>query len=126
MMCQASRELGIHRMRTKYLDVARDNMAYVKQHRHTKQRTRKIIRRLLDLSGKILAQLRRLDRENPCAGLFSDIQLSEIETITKISRQQRNHHKSGNAKESIPNRIVSVNKAYVRPIVRGMEVNYNQ
>ena len=27
MMCEASRELGIHRMRTKYLDVSRDNMA---------------------------------------------------------------------------------------------------
>ena len=103
MMCEASRELGIHRMRTKYLDVSRDNMAYVKQRRHTKQRTRKIIRRLLDLLGKILAELRRLDRENPCAGLFSDKQLSEIETITKIYRQQRNHHKSGNANESIPN-----------------------
>ena len=52
MMCQASRELGIHRMRTKYLDVSRDNMAYVKQRRHTKQRIRKIIRRLLDLPVK--------------------------------------------------------------------------
>ena len=122
MMCEASRELGIHRMRTKYLDVSRDNMAYVKQRRHTKQRTRKIIRRLLDLLGKILAELRRLDRENPCAGLFSDKQLAEIETITKIYRQQRNHQKSGNAKESIPNRIVSVNKPYVRPIVRGKEI----
>ena len=90
-MCQASRELGIHRMRTKYLDVARDNMAYVKQRRHTQKRTRKIICRLLDLLGKILAELRRLDRENPCAGLFSDKQLAEIETITKIYRQQRNH-----------------------------------
>lgn len=29
MMCEASKELGIHRMRTKYLDVAHDNMAYV-------------------------------------------------------------------------------------------------
>ena len=53
MMCEASRELGIHRMRTKYLDVSRDNMAYMKQRRHTKQRTRKIIRRLLDLLGKL-------------------------------------------------------------------------
>ena len=86
MMCEASRELGIHRMRTKYLDVSRDNMAYMKQRRHTKQRTRKIIRRLLDLLGKILAELRRLDRENPYAGLFSDKQLAEIETITKIYR----------------------------------------
>lgn len=53
---------------------------------------------------------------------FSDKQLAEIEMITKIYRQQRNHQKSGNAKESIPNRIVSVNKPYVRPIVRGKEI----
>lgn len=105
-----------------YLDVSRDNMAYAKQRRHTQKRTRRMIRRLLELLGKILAELRRLDRENPCAGLFSDRQFSEIETITKIYRQQRNHHESGNAKESIPNRIVSVNKPYVRPIVRGKEI----
>ena len=122
MMCGASRELGVHRMRTKYLDVSRDNMAYVKQRRHTQKRTRKIIHRMLELLGKMLAELRRLDRENPCVGLFSESQLTEIETITKIYRQQRNHHESGNAKESIPNRIVSVNKPYVRPIVRGKEI----
>ena len=122
MMCEASRELGIHRMRTKYLDVSRDNMAYVKQRRHTHKRTHRMIRRLLELLGKILAELRRLDRCNPCAGLFSDRQLAEIETVTKIYRQQRNHHESGNAKESIPGRIVSVNKPYVRPIVRGKEI----
>ena len=121
-MCGASSELGVHRMRTKYLDVSRDNMAYVKQRRHTQKRTRKIIHRMLELLGKILAELRRLDRKNPCVGLFSESQLAEIETITKIYRQQRNHHESGNAKESIPNRIVSVNKPYVRPIVRGKEI----
>ena len=94
---------------------------YMKQCRHTQKRTRKMIRRLLDLLGKILAELRKLDRENPCVGLFSDNQLAEIEIITKIYRQQRKHHESGNAKESIPDRIVSVNKPYVRPIVRGKE-----
>ena len=122
MMCEASRELGIHRMRTKYLDVSCANMAYVKQRRHTQKRTHRMIRRLLELLGKILAELRRLDRDNPCAGLFSDRHLAEIETVTKIYRQQRNHHESDNAKESIPNRIVSVNKPYVRPIVRGKEI----
>ena len=122
MMCGASRELGVRRMRTKYLDVSRDNMAYVKQRRHTQKRTRRMIHRLLELLGKILAELRRLGRENPCAGLFSESQLAEMETITKIYRQQRNHHESGNAKESIPNRIVSINKPYVRPIVRGKEI----
>lgn len=122
MMCEASRELGVRRMRTKYLDVSRDNMAYVKQRRHTQKRTRRMIHRLLELLGKILAELRRLGRENPCAGLFSESQLAEMETITKIYRQQRNHHESGNAKESINNRIVSINKPYVRPIVRGKEI----
>ena len=122
MMCEASRKLGIHRKRTKFLDVSRDNMAYVKQRRHTNKRTRKMIRRLLDLLGKILAELRRLGRENPCADLYADRQLDRIETITKIYRQQRKHYESGNAKESVPNRIVSVNKPYVRPIVRGKEI----
>ncbi|MCR5435161.1 MAG: transposase [Bacteroidaceae bacterium] len=122
MMCGASRELGVRRMRTKYLDVSRDNMAYVKQRRHTQKRTRRMIHRLLELLGKILAELRRLGRENPCAGLFSKSQLAEMETITKIYRQQRSHHGSGNARESIPNRIVSVSKPYVRPIVRGKEI----
>ena len=111
-----------HCMRTKYLDVSRDNMIYVKQRRHTQKRTRKMIRRLQDLLGKILVEVRRLDRENPCLGLFSESQLSEIETITKIYRQQCNHHESGNTKESIPNRIVSFNKSYVCPIVRGKEI----
>ena len=54
--------------------------------------------------------------------VYTDKQLAEIETITKIYRQQRKHHESGNAKESIPARIVSVYKPYVRPIVRGKEV----
>lgn len=59
-----SERLGIHRPRTKFLDVEKANLAYHKQ---------------------------------------------------------RNHFKSGNPMESIPNRIVSVSKPYVRPIVRGKE-----
>ena len=122
MMREASKDLGVRCMRTKYSDVSRNRMAYAKQRRHTQTRTRRMIRRLLNLLGKILAELRRLRRENPCAGLFSDKQLAEIEVITKIYRQQCNHHESGNARESIPNRIVSVAKPYVRPIIRGKEI----
>ena len=66
MMCGASRELGIHRMRTKYLDVSRDNMAYVKQRRHTRKRTRRMIHRLLDLLGKILAEGQKAGIHNIC------------------------------------------------------------
>lgn len=45
-----------------------------------------------------------------------------LSIITKVYRQQKNHFRSGDARESIPDRIVSVNRPYVRPIVRGKEV----
>ena len=45
-----------------------------------------------------------------------------LDTITKIYRQQKNHFNSGDSRESIPNRIVSVSKPYIRPIVRGKEI----
>ena len=44
-----------------------------------------------------------------------------LETITRVYRQQKNHFNSGDSRESIPNRIVSVSKPYIRPIVRGKE-----
>ena len=34
---------------------------------------------------------------------------------------QKSHFRSGDARESIPDRIVSISKPYVRPIVRGKE-----
>ena len=44
------------------------------------------------------------------------------EHITKVYRQQKNHFENDNPRESIPDRIVSISKPYVRPIVRGKEV----
>lgn len=37
-------------------------------------------------------------------------------------RQQKKHFQSKDCRESIKDRIVSINKSYVRPIVRGKEV----
>ena len=52
---------------------------------------------------------------------MNDKQFDRLDTITKIYCQQKNHFNSGDSRESIPNRIVSVSKPYVRPIVRGKE-----
>lgn len=49
-------ELG----RTKFLDVEKANLTYSKQRRHSKSQTRKITRRLLDLLGKILKEMRNI------------------------------------------------------------------
>lgn len=51
-MCELSIRLGIHRPRTKFLDVQKANLTYRKQRKHSMSQTRKITRRLLDLLGK--------------------------------------------------------------------------
>ena len=77
-MCELSKRLGIHRPRTKFIDVQKANLT---------------------------------SRAN-----------GDLEIITKMYRQQKNHFQSKDCRESIPNRIVSISKPYVRPIVRGKEV----
>ena len=39
-----------------------------------------------------------------------------------MCRQQKNHIRNNDSRESIPNRIVSLSKPHLRPIVRGKEV----
>ena len=108
-------------MRTKYNDIDKANLAYRKQRKHTNKQTRKMIMRLLALLGKILGEIRRQMRVHPDEELLNAKQLDMLETITREYRQQKNHFKSGDSRESIPNRIVSVSKPYIRPIVRGKE-----
>lgn len=121
MMCGISSQLGEHRLRTKYNDIEKANLAYRKQRKHTHKQTRKMIMRLLALLDKILGEIRRQLRVHPNEELLNDRQLDMLGTITRIYRQQKSHFKSGDSRESIPNRIVSVSKPYIRPIVRGKE-----
>ena len=96
-------------------DIEKANLAYRKQRKHTHKQTRKMIMRLLALLGKILGEIRRQMRVHPNEGLLNDKQLDVVETITRVYRQQKNHFKSGDSRESIPNRIVSISKPYVSP-----------
>lgn len=72
--------------------------------------------------GKILKEIRKMDREHPGLELLTVREQETMKVVTTVYRQQHNHFRSGDARESIPDRIVSVNKPYVRPIVRGKEV----
>lgn len=121
MMCGISSQLGEHRMRTKYNDIEKANLAYRKQRKHTHKQTRKMIMRLLALLGKMLKEIRRQMRVHSDMRLLNEKELEVLEIVTSVYRQQKNHFESGDSRESIPNRIVSVSKPYVRPIVRGKE-----
>ena len=73
--------------------------------------------------GKILKETRTLERENAGAEkLLTARQKSDIEIITRVYRQQKAHFENNNPRESVKDRIVSISKPYVRPIVRGKEV----
>lgn len=122
-MCELSSRLGIHRPRTKFLDVQKANLAYRKQRKHSRSQTRKITRRLLDLLGKILKEIREIERGHENAeDLLTVRENSGLEIITRMYRQQKNHFRNNDNRESIPNRIVSLSKPQLRPIVRGKEV----
>ena len=118
-----SGRLGIHRPRTKFLDVQKADLTYRKQRKHSTSQTRKITRRLLDLLGKILKEIREIERGHENAeNLLTGREKSDLEIITRMCRQQKNHFRNNDSRESIPNRIVSLSRPHLRPIVRGKEV----
>ena len=99
------------------------NLTYRKQRKHSRSQTRKITRRLLDLLGKILKEIRKIERNNENAeNLLTVREKIDLEIITRMYLQQKNHFWNNDSRESIPNRIVSLSKPHLRPIVRGKEV----
>ena len=120
LMCIACRNANENRYRTKYSDVAKARLAYAKKRRRSSQHTHHIILRMLKLLNKILTKIRSLVRISD--NCLNDRQKRLISIITKVYRQQKTHFESKNHKESIKDRIVSINKPYVRPIVRGKEI----
>lgn len=122
-MCELSSRLGIHRHRTKFLDVQKANLTCRKQRKHSRSQARKITRRLIDLLGRILKEIREIERGHENAeDLLTVREKSDLEIITRMYRQQKNHFRNNDSRESIPNRIVSLSKPHLRPIVRGKEV----
>ena len=61
-MCELSSRLGIHRHRTKLLDVQKANLTYRKHRKHSRSQARRITCRLLDLLGKILKEIREIEK----------------------------------------------------------------
>lgn len=62
------------------------------------------------------------EREHSDSNLLTDKEKKFIDIITTAYLHQKNHFESNDPRESVPNRIVSIAKPYVRPIVRGKEV----
>ena len=117
LLHKTCREQGERLPRSKYNDVDKARLAYAKQRKPKKSATRKIQRRLLNLLGKLIGQWNSICRQYAPLISLNAKQHKRILAIREVLRQQRDHF---NRKE-VKHRIVSIDRPYIRPIVRGKE-----
>jgi hypothetical protein len=111
--------LKIRMPRNKYDEQLGKYNIYSRKRKKTHKETLKRTRSLLYLLGKILGLLYEIE-ENYKEKLDLPRKYHErIKVIRKVLKQQREIFETGVS--SVPDRIVSISKSYIRPIVRGKE-----
>ena len=105
--------------RTKYLKQKERYSFYSRKRRKSKKERRVLTRSLLHLLGKLLFLLEELERNHSQDFTMPARYYHQIKIITTVLSQQQEIFETG---KSVPNRIVSLSKSYIRPIVRGKEV----
>ena len=115
-LCKHCRTLHIQRPRNKYLDVSRAYLAYSKLRKRRKSQPSMIKRRLLQLLEKLLDQLKQLHSSyRDRLTLPSDYQIRF--SVMRVLEQGKNLF----AGKKVSDRIVSIDRHYLRPIIRGKE-----
>lgn len=116
--------LGAARQRNKYTEQKAKQLNYARRRRKTHKQTRGRQRQLLHLCQRQIGQLAHLIvlwNSDPLKDpyLFTPQELQRFDVIGQIYAQQQRHY--DDPSEKIDNRIVSLYKPYLRPIVRGKE-----
>ena len=111
------RVLGISMIRSKFVKWKRRYQGYSKMRRKTTKKRRVLTRALLHLLNKLLAFEANLHGQKQV--IFTKAYYQRVAIIRKVYKQQLAYFKTG---ESPKNRIVSISKDYIRPIVRGKEI----
>ena len=116
-LCKHCRTLYMQRPRNKYLDVSRAYLAYSKLRKRRKSQTRMIKRRLLQLLEKLLDQMEQLHLSYRHRLTLSSDYQRRFSVIRTVLEQGKNLF----AGKKVPNRIVSIDRHYLRPTIRGQE-----
>ena len=103
--------------RNKYHDINRARLAYAKQRKHTKAATDKLRRRLLALLCKQIGQWDYLCKIHTIDIKLTAEQSKRLAALKEVFRQQS----ALAQKKEVKHRIVSIDRPYIRPIVRGKE-----
>lgn len=118
MIKNKRKELKVRHTRINHEKRKIQYLSFAKRRKKGRRQSKKICRLLLKYLLRLMGQLD--DLLNKHTTVLSGSQRNRLTTITKIQEQQWQLHFGGQA--TVPNRIVSLHKPYVRPIVRGKEV----
>lgn len=111
--------LGLRKSRCNFESRKKMNLHYQKLRKKSRRKEKKLCKRLLKFLTRLLDLLSEFSHKHKIS--LSIRKSEKIKIIEKIYSQQ--HQKAyGMDGEKIKNRIVSLYKPYVRPIVRGKEV----
>jgi hypothetical protein len=111
MTCMVCQRLGMLRLRTKWVDVEKANLTCVKQRMHIKSHQRRFTRCLIGLSGRMLAEIRKICRgRDDMEDMPTFKEKNVMETVTKVYRQRKNLFGYDNRGESISDGIGSISK----------------
>ena len=102
---------------TKYRDIEKARLIHAKQRRPKKSATIRIRRRLIHLLDRIVREWTRLNRITGGLIVLTAEQQKRVTACRQVPGQQRVLIKGG----TVEGRIVSIDRLYIRPIVRGKE-----
>jgi hypothetical protein len=111
--------LKIRMPRNKYEEQWNKYNNYSHKRKKTHKETAKRTRSLLYLLDKIIVLLKEIENQYQEQLDLPRGYYEKIKIIRKVLKQQQEIFETG---KSVPDRIVSISKSYIRPIVRGKEV----
>ena len=117
LLKKTGKGLGERLPRSKYNDVDKARLSYAKQRKHKKSDTCKLLRRLLNLLKKLLGQWNKLVKQHTVGIVLTAEQHKRLSACREVMRQQRDLFN----KREVKHRIVSIDRPYLRPIIRGKE-----
>ena len=116
-ICKHCKELGIRRPRNKYKNVAESYLSYCKKRKRKASRTRMLKRRMIRLLEKLLMQRDEIHRKYGNLLRYIQDYRKRLSIIRKVLVQEKEMFEG----RKVSDRIVSIDRHYVRPIVRGKE-----
>lgn len=105
--------------RSKYAEIKDRCLGYQRSKKKTWKATQKLIGSLLYLLHKLNDQLDEMEVKTATKLLFAKQYNNRRRTIKKVYLQQKKLHETGERSKGM---IVSIDKSFLRPIVRGKEI----